>query len=69
MPEVSNLTASLKAMVDLWKKHTSYEFDAYSTEKTLSTMTDDPVNTNFPLLTGGVGFEGVRKYYSECFIP
>jgi carboxymethylenebutenolidase len=56
-------------MAELWDEHQSYEFEAHSTEKTLTTMTDDPVNINVPLLTGGVGFEEVRRYYSECFIP
>jgi carboxymethylenebutenolidase len=32
-------------------------------------MTDEPVNINVPLLTGGVGLEEVRRYYSEHFIP
>jgi carboxymethylenebutenolidase len=62
-------TASQRAMVDLWEEHTAYEFEAHSTEKTLATMTDNPVNINVPLLTGGVGLEEVRKYYSEYFIP
>ena len=65
----TNLTASQKAMVALWEEHTSYEFEAHSAEKTLSTMTDDPININVPLLTGGVGLEEVRNYYSEYFIP
>jgi carboxymethylenebutenolidase len=69
MSEGSNLNAFQKAMVDLWEEHTSYEFEEHSTEKTLSTMTDDPININVPLLTGGVGLEEVRKYYSEYFIP
>ena len=69
MSERSNLSASQKAMVDLWEEHTAYEFEVHSTEKTLSTMTDNPVNINVPLLTGGVGLEEVRKYYSEHFIP
>jgi carboxymethylenebutenolidase len=69
MSEESNLSASQEAMVELWEEHTSYEFGAHSTQKTLSTMTDDPVNINVPLLTGGVGLEVVRKYYSEHFIP
>jgi carboxymethylenebutenolidase len=56
-------------MVELWEEHLSYEFEAHSTEKTMSTMTEDPVNINVPLLTGGVGVEEVRKYYSEYFIP
>jgi carboxymethylenebutenolidase len=69
MSEGSSYTASQRVMVDLWEEHTAYEFEAHSTEKTLSTMTDDPVNLNVPLLTGGVGLEEVRKYYSEYFIP
>ncbi len=69
MSEESNLTASQKDMVNLWEEHTAYEFEAHSIEETLSTMTDDPININVPLLTGGVGLEEVRKYYSEYFIP
>jgi hypothetical protein len=69
MSEESNLTASQRAMAELWDEHTAYEFEDHSAEKTLQTMTDDPVNINVPLLTGGVGLEEVRKYYSEYFIP
>jgi len=69
MSEESELNASKHTMVELWEEHLSYEFEAHSTEKTLSTMTEDPVNINVPLLTGGVGVEEVRKYYSEYFIP
>jgi carboxymethylenebutenolidase len=60
---------SQQAMAELWDEHQSYEFEAHSTEKTLTTMTNDPVNINVPLLTGGVGLEEVRRYYSEYFIP
>jgi carboxymethylenebutenolidase len=69
MSEERSLTAPQKALVDLWEEHTAYEFEAHSTEKTLSTVTDDPVNINVPLLADGVGFQEVRKYYSEYFIP
>ena len=65
MPEAGSLTASKQAMVDLWEEHVACEFDAQSTEKTLSTMTSEPINV--PLLTGGVGLAEVRKYYSEYF--
>jgi carboxymethylenebutenolidase len=56
-------------MVDLWEEHTAYEFEEHNTEKILSTMTDHPINIDVPLLTGGVGLEEVRRYYSEYFIP
>jgi hypothetical protein len=35
MSEESNLSASQEAMVELWEEHTSYEFGAHSTQKTL----------------------------------
>jgi hypothetical protein len=69
MSEGRNLTASQLAMAKLWDEHAAYEFEAPSTEKTLATMTDDPVNFNVPLLTGGVDLEEARKYYSEYLIP
>jgi carboxymethylenebutenolidase len=69
MSEEGNLTSAQRAMIDLWEEHTAYEFEEHSTQKTLSTMTDDPVNINVPSLTGGVGLEEVRRYYSEYFIP
>jgi carboxymethylenebutenolidase len=68
-PRKASSTPLNTLMVELWEEHLSYEFEAHSTEKTLSTMTEDPVNINVPLLTGGVGVEEVRKYYSEHFIP
>ena len=69
MSEGRNLTASQLAMAKLWDEHAAYEFEAPNTEKTLATMTDDPVNFNVPLLTGGVDLEEARKYYSEYLIP
>jgi carboxymethylenebutenolidase len=68
-PKKAATPTSQRAMVELWEEHTAYEFEAHSTQKTLATMTADPVNINVPLLTGGVGLEEVRKYYSEYFIP
>jgi carboxymethylenebutenolidase len=45
------------------------EFESHSVEGTLETMVDDPYVNHVPVLTGGVGLEEVRKFYSECFIP
>lgn len=58
-----------QAMIDLWEEHTAHEFRDHSTEQTLETMTDAPININVPLMTGGVGLDEVRTYYSEHFIP
>jgi carboxymethylenebutenolidase len=34
----------------------------------MATMTDDPYVYQVPVMTGGVGFEGVRHFYGEHFI-
>ncbi len=56
-------------MVELWEEHTTHEFEHHSNEKTLAIMTADPVNINVLLLSGGVGLEEVRRYYSEHSTP
>jgi carboxymethylenebutenolidase len=56
-------------MSDLWDKHMQSEFEAHSVEDTLETMVDDPYVNHVPVLTGGVGLEEVRKFYSEHLIP
>jgi carboxymethylenebutenolidase len=63
------LTPAQQAMSDLWDKHMRSEFESQSVEDTLETMVDDPYVNHVPVLTGGVGLEEVRKFYSEHFIP
>ncbi len=66
----ATLTPSQQAMCDLWDKHTQSEFEPRSVEDTLETMVEDEPHVNHvPVLTGGVGLEEVRKFYSERFIP
>lgn len=64
------LTPTQQAMSDLWDKHTQSEFESQSVEATLETMVEDgPYVNHVPVLTGGVGLDEVRKFYSERFIP
>jgi carboxymethylenebutenolidase len=57
-------------MSDLWDEHMRSEFESQSVEDTLETMVeDDPYVNHVPVLTGGVGLDEVRKFYSERFIP
>ena len=63
------LTPAQQAMSDLWDEHMRSEFESHSVEDTLETMVDDPHVNHVPVLTGGVGLEEVRKFYSERFIP
>ena len=65
----ARLTPAQQAMVEMWEKHTSSEFDAKDVESTLETMTDEPYINNIPVMTGGVGREGVRHFYGTYFIP
>ena len=67
--EATTLTPAQQAMSDLWDKHMQSEFESHSVEETLETMVDDPYVNHVPVLTGGVGLEEVRKFYSERFIP
>lgn len=54
---------------DLWEEHVKYEFETRDTELTLETMVDDAYVNHVPVLTGGVGKEQLREFYSKRFIP
>ncbi len=63
------LTPAQQALVDLWNEHTRYEFETRNTEDTLDTMVEDSYVNHIPVLTGGVGREQLRQFYSTHFIP
>jgi carboxymethylenebutenolidase len=54
---------------NLWDEHMRCEFATHNTEDTLATMVEDAYVNHIPVLTGGVGKEALRKFYSERFIP
>ena len=56
-------------LLDLWHKHLEYEFATRDTEATLATMTPDAYVNHIPVMTGGVGREALREFYSKRFIP
>lgn len=64
-----HLTTSQQALVDLWQEHTKYESETRNTEDTLATMVEDSYVNHIPVLTGGVGREQLREFYSMHFIP
>jgi carboxymethylenebutenolidase len=45
------------------------EFELRDVDKTMETMVDNPYNTHVPVMTGGVGGDGVREFYTRWFIP
>src|SRR5262245_23524326 len=73
MNEMANpnvtLTPAQKALSDLWEEHIRYEFSSPSTENTLATMVVDAYVNHIPVLTGGVGRDELREFYSKRFIP
>jgi len=58
-----------KTLSDRWDEHVKYEFATRDTEDTLKTMTADAYVNHVPVMTGGVGHDELREFYSEAFIP
>ena len=62
-------TSASQRLSDLWDDHVKYEFATRDTEDTLATMVEDAYVNHIPVLTGGVGREQLREFYSKRFIP
>src|SRR5256885_12148992 len=58
-----------KMLSDRWDEHVKYEFATRDTEDTLKTMVADAYVNHVPVMTGGVGHEQLREFYSKRFIP
>jgi carboxymethylenebutenolidase len=65
----TGLTAAQHLLNDLWEQHLRHEFGTQDTEKTLATMTEDAYVNHIPVMTGGVGRDELREFYSRRFIP
>src|ERR1700752_376095 len=52
-----------------WDEHVKYEFATRNTEDTLETMVADAYVNHVPVITGGVGHDELREFYSTRFIP
>jgi len=48
--------------------HVAAEFVDMDLDATMATMTEDPYVNHVPVMTGGVGFDGVRRFYEDHFI-
>src|ERR1700722_5729511 len=53
----------------LWEEHTAHEFVTRDTEATLETMVEDAYVNHIPVMTGGMGKNALREFYSKDFIP
>jgi carboxymethylenebutenolidase len=52
-----------------WDDHVKFEFATRNTEDTLETMVADAYVNHVPVMTGGVGHDELREFYSKRFIP
>src|SRR3989475_9369403 len=65
----TTLTAAQEVLRQLWEEHVRHEFATHNTEDTLATMVEDAYVNHIPVLTGGVGRDELREFYSKRFIP
>jgi carboxymethylenebutenolidase len=63
------LTTAQEKLLRLWEEHVRHEFATHNTEDTLATMVKDAYVNHIPVMTGGVGLEQLREFYSKRFIP
>ena len=65
----TDLTPAQERLSQLWEEHVRYEFSTRNTEDTLATMVENAYVNHIPVLTGGVGRDELREFYSKRFIP
>ena len=68
-PLANSLSAAQGFLSALWDEHVRHEFSTHNTEDTLATMVEDAYVNHIPVLTGGVGRDELRRFYSKRFIP
>jgi carboxymethylenebutenolidase len=59
----------LRAEAPVLDEYVGSEFQLKDAEATMRTMTAEPYLTHVPTLTGGTGYEEVRRFYEYHFIP
>lgn len=62
------LSPAQQGMLQVYGAHMQAEMVTESVDDALATMTDDPYVNHVPVITGGVGREGVRAFYSQHLI-
>jgi carboxymethylenebutenolidase len=65
----SGLAAAQQTLSAKWDDHVKFEFATRHTEDTLETMVSDAYVNHVPVMTGGVGHDELREFYSTRFIP
>jgi carboxymethylenebutenolidase len=67
--DANTFNSAQRDLSQLWEDHVRYEFSTRNTDETLATMVDDAYVNHIPVLTGGVGQDELREFYSKRFIP
>jgi len=65
----AGLASAQQALSTRWDDHVKYEFATRNTDDTLETMVVDSYVNHVPVMTGGVGHDELRQFYSQRFIP
>jgi len=65
----SGLASAQRSLSVKWDDHVKYEFATRNTDDTLETMVVDAYVNHVPVMTGGVGHDELREFYSRRFIP
>jgi carboxymethylenebutenolidase len=65
----TQLTPAQQYLNDLWDEHIRDEFADKDASATVDTMVPDAYVNHIPVLTGGVGREQLKEFYSKHFIP
>ena len=65
----AGLAGAQQTLSTRWDDHVKYEFATRNTDDTLETMVADAYVNHVPVMTGGVGHDELREFYSQRFIP
>ena len=65
----AGLATAQQTLSTRWDEHVKYEFATRDTDDTLETMVEDAYVNHVPVMTGGVGHNELREFYSKRFIP
>jgi len=65
----AGIAAAQQSLSERWDEHVKYEFATRNTDHTLETMVVDSYVNHVPVMTGGVGHDELREFYSKRFIP
>jgi carboxymethylenebutenolidase len=52
----------------IFDKHVKCEFEDHDVDATMKTMVKEPYVHHVPTLTGGIGYDGVYKFYKNDFV-